>query len=62
MDFVDVTEAFAGGELQCKGETARSTYLQPLQDAITLIPASFHPNAAGHARLAEVVARSLNSP
>jgi lysophospholipase L1-like esterase len=59
VDFVDVTEAFAGGELQCKGETARSTYLQPLQDAITLIPASFHPNAAGHERLAAVVAAGL---
>jgi lysophospholipase L1-like esterase len=62
VDFVDVTEAFAGHELQCKGETARSSYLQPLQDAITLIPASFHPNAAGHARLAAVAAAALASP
>jgi lysophospholipase L1-like esterase len=59
VDFVDVTEAFDRHELQCKGETARTSYLQPLQDAITLIPASFHPNAAGHERLAAVVAAGL---
>ncbi|MBN1527541.1 MAG: hypothetical protein JW895_00650 [Thermoleophilaceae bacterium] len=59
VEFVDVTEAFDRHELRCRGETARTTYLQPLQDAISLIPASFHPNAAGHERLAEVVAGRL---
>jgi len=59
---VDITEAFSGHELQCRGETVPSPYLQPLQDGIKLIPASFHPNAAGHARLAEVIARSLAVP
>ena len=57
VDFVDATEAFNGRELLCSGETFRETYLRPLQNRIGLVPASFHPNAAGHARLADVAAR-----
>ena len=47
VDFVDATEAFNGRELLCSGETFRETYLRPLQNRISLVPASFHPNAAG---------------
>ncbi len=62
VDFVDATEAFNGRELLCSGETFRETYLRPLQDRLSLVPASFHPNAAGHARLADVAARHLSAP
>lgn len=54
-DFVDVTGAFSGRELRCEGET----YLNRLRLNTDLFPASFHPNAAGHERLGEVVAARL---
>jgi lysophospholipase L1-like esterase len=55
VEFVDVTEAFDGAELRCEGKT----YVNRLRLAEKLFPASFHPNTAGHARLAEVVAAQL---
>ena len=63
VDFVDVTRGLRRPRAPVQGrDGAATSYLQPLQDAITLIPASFHPNAAGHARLADVAARALASP
>jgi lysophospholipase L1-like esterase len=59
VEFVDVSDAFKGRELLCKGETFRDTDLQPLQNQVRLVPASFHPNAAGHARLASKVATEV---
>ena len=55
IDFVDVGEAFDGRELRCTGPT----YVNRLHLFSELFPSSFHPNAAGHARLAEVVAAKL---
>jgi lysophospholipase L1-like esterase len=52
VEFVDVEEAFDGRELRCHG----TTYMNRLRVFSRLFPSSFHPNAAGHARLAEVVA------
>ena len=54
-DFVDVTDAFKDHELGC----APGSYLNRLQVRPRLFPASFHPNAAGHERLAQVVATAL---
>jgi hypothetical protein len=54
-EFVDVTDAFDGAELRCTGKT----YVNRLRVRAKLFPASFHPNAAGHERLAEVVAAQL---
>jgi lysophospholipase L1-like esterase len=53
--FIDVTDAFDGKELRCTGET----YVNRFRAQSRLVPASFHPNAAGHARLAEVVEKAL---
>ena len=56
-EFIDVTEAFDGAELRCTGKT----YMNRLRVRERLFPASFHPNAAGHERLAEVVESQLAS-
>jgi lysophospholipase L1-like esterase len=53
--FVDVTEAFDGAELRCTGKT----YVNRLRLQEKLLPASFHPNAAGQERLAEVIEREV---
>ena len=57
-DFVDVTDAFDGKELRCTGET----YVNRVRLQSHLRPASFHPNAAGHDRLAAVVDQALDAP
>jgi lysophospholipase L1-like esterase len=57
--FVDVTDAFDGKELRCSGES----YMNRLRILPRrLFKASVHPNASGHARLAEVVAARIASP
>jgi lysophospholipase L1-like esterase len=55
VDFVDVTDAFDGHELRCHG----MSYVNPPRANLALVPASFHPNGPGYARLAEVVAQGL---
>lgn len=56
VEFIDVTDAFDGQELRCSGPSlVNRLHVRP-----TLFPASFHPTAEGHARLAEVVARRLS--
>ena len=57
-EFVDVTEAFDGAELRCTGKT----YMNRLRLQEKLFPASFHPNAAGQERLAQVVAAAASTP
>jgi hypothetical protein len=58
-EFVDVTEAFDGRELRCSGPS----YMNRLKILPRrLFKASFHPNARGYARLAEVVAANLAGP
>jgi lysophospholipase L1-like esterase len=54
-EFVDVTEAFDGAELRCTGKT----YMNRLRLQPKLFPASFHPNAAGQERLAEVIEKEV---
>jgi lysophospholipase L1-like esterase len=54
-EFIDVTEAFDGAELRCTGKT----YVNRLRLQPELFPASFHPNAAGQERLADVVGAQL---
>jgi lysophospholipase L1-like esterase len=56
VEFVDVEDAFDGHELRCSG----MTYMNRLKPLSRLRPSSFHPNAAGHARLAEVVAAQVS--
>jgi lysophospholipase L1-like esterase len=56
VEFVDVEDAFDGHELRCSG----MTYMNRLKPLSRLRPSSFHPNAAGHARLAEVVAARVS--
>jgi lysophospholipase L1-like esterase len=55
IDVVDVSNAFAGGELRCTG----STYMNPLRVSEEAFSASFHPNATGYERLAHVVSERL---
>jgi hypothetical protein len=55
VDFVDVTDAFEGHELRCHG----MSYVNPPRANLRLVPASFHPNGPGYARLAEVIAQGL---
>jgi lysophospholipase L1-like esterase len=55
-DFVDVSEAFDGQELRCRGPS--------YMNRLTIVPrklfkASFHPNARGYERLAALVAKKL---
>jgi hypothetical protein len=51
VDFIDVTEAFDGLELRCDGES----HVHRLRPAEKIRrAASFHPNVAGHHRLAEI--------
>jgi lysophospholipase L1-like esterase len=60
VDFVDISDAFKGRELRCKGDS----YVNPLQRRWGIPPyrpSSFHPNAWGYVRLAEVVARQMRS-
>jgi lysophospholipase L1-like esterase len=54
-EFVDVEDAFDGKEIRCSG----TTYMNRLRVLSRLFPSSFHPNAAGHARLADVVAARM---
>jgi lysophospholipase L1-like esterase len=54
---VDVTDAFAGHELRCTGES----YLNKLRLGEKVRSASFHPTAAGYARLAQVVDERLKA-
>jgi lysophospholipase L1-like esterase len=56
--FVDLTDAFDGHELSC---TKGSSYLNPLGLRTRLFPASFHPNDAGYAQMASVIAKALPS-
>ena len=56
-DFADVTNAFDGHELRCSGPS----YLNPLGLRRRLFSASFHPNAAGYAQLASVIARQITA-
>jgi lysophospholipase L1-like esterase len=53
--FVDVTDAFDGAELRCRGKT----FVNRLRLREKLFPASFHPNAGGQERLAEVIEREV---
>jgi lysophospholipase L1-like esterase len=55
--YVDVTDAFDGAELRCGGPT----FVNRVRLSSRLLPASLHPNAAGYARLAEVVAKGLGA-
>jgi lysophospholipase L1-like esterase len=52
---VDVTEAFDGAELRCRGKT----FVNRLRLRQKLFPASFHPNAGGQERLAQVIEREV---
>jgi len=51
VDHVDVTDAFDGRELRCRG----ASYVNRLVVRERLFPASFHPTAAGYRRLAQIV-------
>jgi hypothetical protein len=53
--FVDVTDAFDGAELRCRGKT----FVNRLRLSHKLFPGSFHPNAAGQERLAKVIEREV---
>jgi lysophospholipase L1-like esterase len=58
-DFIDVTDAFDGQELRCSGPS----YMNRLKIVPRrLFKASFHPNARGYARLADLVADRLAGP
>jgi lysophospholipase L1-like esterase len=57
VEFVDVSEAFDGRELRCTGPT----YMNRLRLRTRLFPASFHPTAEGHARLAELIAAHIGA-
>jgi lysophospholipase L1-like esterase len=58
VTYVDVRAAFAGHELRCSGISyVNRLVLRP--GIPPYRPGSFHPTAAGHARLAEVVAARL---
>lgn len=53
--FVEVIDAFVGHELRCGGRS----FVNPARVQRRLLPASFHPNAAGYVQLADVIARDL---
>jgi lysophospholipase L1-like esterase len=53
--FVEVIDAFAGHELRCGGRP----FVNPARVQARLLPASFHPNAAGYVQLADTIARDL---
>jgi lysophospholipase L1-like esterase len=57
VDAVDVSDAFAGGELSCHGPQ----YVNHVNPQLKVLSGSFHPNADGQERLARVVIDQLAS-
>jgi lysophospholipase L1-like esterase len=58
VEFVDVTDAFDGRELRCKGPSYMNRLrILPLETSSS----SIHPTADGHARLAEVIGKQLTA-
>lgn len=55
VDAIDVSNAFEGGELRCSGKQ----YLNRASPQLKVRSGSFHPNADGQERLAQVVAARL---
>ena len=55
-DFVEAIDAFAGHELRC-GQNV--PFVNPARERSELLPASFHPTAAGYVQLADVVVRHI---
>jgi lysophospholipase L1-like esterase len=59
VQFVGVSRAFSGEELRCVGESSVHR-LELLRQGRFVSRASFHPNARGHRRLADLVATRLH--
>ena len=57
--FVDVSRAFRGHELRCVGERWVHR-LELLRKGRLVAKASFHPNALGHRRIADLIAAQLH--
>jgi lysophospholipase L1-like esterase len=59
VEFVDVSEAFRGHELRC-GRKSWVHRLELLRKRRLVAKASFHPDARGHRRIAELVVAHVN--